>query len=116
MIAKAEAKYIRISPFKIRPVVAAIKKGSSALNTLVLLDNINKKGAYYLKKAISSAIANAYVKGYDKNNLIIERIVVNPGPSFKRYRAASFGRASIIRKRTSHIIVELDSREASIKV
>lgn len=113
MIAKAEAKFIRISPTKVRPVISLIK-GEKVQKASVTLQMVNKKGAYYLGKVLKSAVANAKNKGYDENKLFISKVVANPGPMFRRHRAASFGRASIIRKRTSHLLVELDTTEKII--
>ncbi|MFH1505180.1 MAG: 50S ribosomal protein L22 [Candidatus Omnitrophota bacterium] len=114
MIAKAEGKYIRISPTKVRPVIELVK-GESAQSAVVKLELINKRGAYHLKRVISSAIANAKNKGYQENQVFISKIIANPGPVLKRYRAASFGKATTIKKRTSHILVELDSSEKIIQ-
>ncbi|MCK4912785.1 MAG: 50S ribosomal protein L22 [Candidatus Omnitrophica bacterium] len=114
MIARAEAKYIRISPTKVRPVIALIKKGK-VIGTMAKLTLINKKGAFLLNKVLKSAVANAKVKGYDESKLFIDKVVANPGPVLKRHRAASFGRATMIRKRTSHILIELGSTEKLIK-
>lgn len=108
MIAKASAKYLRISPFKVRPVIKLIK-GQNANRAVSILEALNKKGAYLLKKVLQSAIANAKNKGYDQEKLFVLNAVANPGPSLKRYRAESFGRASLIKKRMSHISVELDA-------
>ncbi len=114
MIAKAEAKYIRISPTKVRPVGALVKR-KNAKQALAELELLNKKGAYHLKKVLHSAVSNAKKKGYDEDKLFISKVVANSGPTLKRYRAASFGRATMVRKRTSHILVELDSPEKLIK-
>ena len=108
MVARAEAKYIRIAPSKLRLVVELIKNLKVTRATAVL-KTTNKKGAFYLEKVLHSAISNAKQKGFKEDNLFISRAIANPGPSLKRYRAASFGRASIIRKRLSHIILELDA-------
>lgn len=113
MVAKASAKYLRISPFKVRPVIELIK-GKGASKSLFVLAALNKKGAYYLKKVLQSAIANAKNKGYDEDKLFVSKAIANPGPAFKRYRAESFGRASVIRKRMSHILIELDTPEKTI--
>jgi len=114
MVARAEAKYIRISPTKVRLVITLIKneKVTGAMAKLLL---INKKGAYYLNKVLKSALANAKNKGYQEDKLFISKVVANPGPVLKRHRAASFGRATMIRKRMSHILVELGSSEKLIK-
>ena len=114
MIARAEAKYIRISPTKVRPVIELIKRNTAA-GALIKLELINKRGAHYLGKVLKSAIANAKNKGYQESKLFISKVVANPGPALKRYRAASFGRASPIKKRTSHILIELDTHEKLIK-
>jgi len=114
MVTRAEAKYIRISPTKVRPVIALVKneKVTGAISKLAL---VNKRGAYYLNKVLKSALANAKNKGYQEDKLFIFKAVANPGPVLKRYRAASFGRATMIRKRMSHILVELGSSEKLIK-
>jgi len=113
MIARAEAKYIRISPMKVRPV-SVLFKGKNAKLALAELEFLNKKAAFHIRKVIQSAVANAKNKGYDEAGLFISKIIANSGPALKRYRAASFGRATLIRKRTSHILVELDSSEKLI--
>ena len=108
MVSKSIAKYIRISPTKVRPVMQLVK-GDNANIALSKLGLINKKGAGLLIKILKSAVANAKVKGYEESTLFISKIIANPGPVLKRFRSASFGRASMIRKRTSHILIELDT-------
>ncbi|MCF7887314.1 MAG: 50S ribosomal protein L22 [Candidatus Omnitrophica bacterium] len=114
MVTKSEAKYIRISPTKVRPVIELVK-GSKAQEAIAKLEFIKKKAARYLKKLIKTAIADAKNKGYDEGSLFISRLVANQGPALKRYRAESFGRAAVIRKRMSHLIVELDSKQKVIQ-
>ena len=114
MVAKAEAKYIRISPTKVHPVIELIK-GADVGSAMPKLELCNKKGAYYLLKVLKSALANAKNKGYQEQKLFISKVIANPGPILKRYRAASFGRASMIKKRTSHILIELDTSEKLIE-
>lgn len=84
-------------------------KGERVSSAIAVLAALNKKGALCIGKVLKSAIANAKSKGYDENKLFISKIVANPGPMLKRFRAASFGRATKIRKRTSHILIELDT-------
>jgi large subunit ribosomal protein L22 len=115
MVARAEAKHIRISPFKVRPVLPLIK-GAQVEQAMAILAATNKKGAELLAKVLKSAIANASVKGHEKDNLFISNAIANPGSTFRRYRAASFGRATMIQKRTSHLIIELDSKEKPVAV
>jgi len=79
------------------------------------LKSLNKRGARILEKLLKSAISNAKNKGFLESKLFISKLIVNEGPSLKRYRAASFGRAVMIRKRTSHILVELDTPERIVE-
>jgi large subunit ribosomal protein L22 len=113
MVARAEAKYIRISPFKVRKVIELIK-GEKIKDAFSILEATNKRAAYYLRKVLKSAVSNAKNKGYQEDKLFISKVVANPGPVLKRWRAASFGRAVMIRKRTSHILIELDTPEKII--
>ena len=110
MISRALEKYIKISSKKLQPVTALIRK-KKADEALFILIHTNKKGAGILKTVLESALANAKrhtEKKYMENELYISRLVVNQGPSLKRHRAMSMGRAGVIRKRTCHILIELD--------
>ncbi|MCX5697708.1 MAG: uL22 family ribosomal protein, partial [Candidatus Omnitrophica bacterium] len=62
----------------------------------------------YLIKILKAAIANAKVKGFSADQLYISKITCDGGPIWKRFKAAAFGRAAPIQKRTSHIRIELD--------
>jgi len=113
MIAKAKSKYIRISPRKVTGVIKLIK-GKPVSKSLNTLSGLNKKAGVILNKIIRSAVSNASSRGIDVSDLrsiYISRLVVNPGPVLKRFRAAPFGRATAIRKRTSHIEIELDRKD-----
>jgi large subunit ribosomal protein L22 len=107
MIAKAEGKFLRISPSKVRQVMALIRN-KDAKDAEGILIALNKRPKEYLIKLLKSAVANAKVKGFNIGQLYISKLICNPGPSWKRYKAAAFGRASPIKKRTSHIKIELD--------
>jgi len=107
MIAKAEAKYLRISPSKARQVIDLIRY-KDVLQAQAILIALNKRTKEYLIKILRQAIANAKVKGFKPEQLYISRIICNVGPVWKRYKAAAFGRAAPIRKRTAHIRIELD--------
>ncbi|MBN1353676.1 MAG: 50S ribosomal protein L22 [Candidatus Omnitrophica bacterium] len=111
MVTRALEKYIRISPKKLKPIAELVRK-KSAEDAVNMLFTINKKGAAMLKKIIESAVSNAKKipdKNFTETELFISKIVVNQGPTLKRYRAMSMGRAGVIRKRTSHVLVELDT-------
>ena len=114
MVAKAILRYARISPKKMRLIVPLIK-GKKVLEAEAILKSLNKKGARILEKLLKSAIANAKNKGFIESKLFISKLIVNQGPMLKRYRAASFGRAVMIRKRTSHILIELDTPERIVE-
>lgn len=107
MIAKSEGKFLRVSPPKVRQVMDLIRL-KDAQEALAILTHLNKRPKEYLIKLLRSAIANAKVKGFNVQQLYISKIICNVGPSWKRYKAAAFGRAQSIRKRTSHIRIELD--------
>jgi large subunit ribosomal protein L22 len=110
MKAKAVAKYIRIAPTKVRKVARAVK-GMSAEDALNLLGYMPQRSAKILGKVIRSAVANAEQKpDMDVDSLSISNIVVDQGPSLKRFRARAMGRANRILKRTSHISVVLEER------
>jgi large subunit ribosomal protein L22 len=103
MEVRAKAKFIRMSPKKIRLVVDLIR-GKSIDKALDQLKFINKKASLSVSKLIESAIANA-VNNFelDRNNLFIKEIFVDEGPTLKRWMPKAFGRATPIRKRSSHI-------------
>jgi large subunit ribosomal protein L22 len=103
--AKAVEKYIRMSSRKIRYVVDMIKskKIEDAVDILSLTP---KRAASIVKKAIQSAVANATENHKMKEeDLFISKILVNEGPTLKRFRPRARGRATRIRKRTSHLSV-----------
>lgn len=107
MIAKAQGKFLRISPTKVRQVIDLLrnKDAAQAKNLLVAL---NKRPKEYLIKLLNQAIANAKVKGFNLEQLYISKITCDGGPMWKRFKAAAFGRAQPILKRTAHIKIELD--------
>jgi large subunit ribosomal protein L22 len=73
-----------------------------------ILFNIGKRAKGYVQKVLHSAVANAKVKGFSPEQLYISKITADVGPIWKRFKAAAFGRAAKICKRTSHITIELD--------
>jgi large subunit ribosomal protein L22 len=107
MEVKAVAKYVRVSPTKVRKVARAVK-GKSVEEALNALGFMPQRSAHVLGKIIRSALANAEQKpNIEVDNLSIANILVNQGPSLKRFRPRAMGRATRILKRTSHITVVL---------
>jgi len=110
MEVKSTAKYLRISPRKIRLLMRGIK-GKKVEEALHLLAFAPQKGAPILRKMINSAVANAHQNpDIEVDNLYIKNLYADEGPTLKRFRPRAMGRATRIRKRTSHIRVILDER------
>lgn len=109
MIAKAYGRYLRVSPFKVRQVIDHIR-GKDIVIALDLLVHINKGCRDIIIKILNSAISSAKQKGLTPDQLFISKITADQGPMWKRYRAAAFGRATKILKRTTHLSIELDLR------
>ena len=107
MIVKAEGKFLRISPTKVRRVIALLR-GKDAVIARSILLNLRVRPRDYLKKILDSAIANAKVKGFNPEQLYVSKIICDGGPAWKRYKATAFGRATLIRRRTAHIRIELE--------
>ncbi len=112
MEAKAEARYIRISPQKARLVVDLIR-GKQAGAALTTLRATNKRIAPTVEKVLQSAIANAQdrFEDVDVDRLYVSEAKVNEGPRMKRVRPAPMGRAYRVIKRTAHLTVKVAERE-----
>jgi large subunit ribosomal protein L22 len=110
MEAKAVAKYVRMSPIKLKPV-ADLVRGKSLNEALTILKFTPGKGSVLVEKVVKSAAANAE-NNHDMNvdNLYVAEIYANQGPTMKRWRAGAQGRAKMILKRSSHIGVTLRER------
>ena len=107
MEARAIAKYLRISPRKVR-LNADLVRGKRVEDALNLLTHTPKAGAKVVSKVVQSALANAgQDKSIDVDTLFVKSIFVNQGPTLKRFRPKPMGRAGRIRKRTCHITVIL---------
>jgi len=107
MIVKAEGKFIKLTPTKTRLVLDLIRN-KDVLSAQAVLANVDKRPKEYLIKLLKQAVANAKVKGFNPEQLYVSKIVCDNGPIWKRFKAAAFGRATPIKKRTSHIKIELD--------
>lgn len=107
MIAKAIGRHIRVSPTKVRSVINIIR-GKDVNSSMAFLNVVNKGSAKPVAKVLHSAVANAKEKGLMEDQLFISKITADQGPSWKRFRAAAFGRATGIQKHTTHLTVELD--------
>ncbi len=108
---RAVAKYVRMSPRKVRLVVDQVR-GKAVDDALALLKFMPKAAAKPVAKVIESAVANAEENfGLAREDLYISKIFADGGPIYKRYRAGARGRVKPILKRTSHITVILEEME-----
>lgn len=109
---RATAKFVRISPFKVR-VVLNIIRGKSVVEALAILENTPKAASEVLIKLVNSAIANGENnQNLAKSDMYVAEAFANEGPTLKRIQPVSKGRAYRINKRTSHITVILDTVKA----
>ena len=109
MIARAKIKYLKVSPRKLRLVFPLIKNKRVPI-ALSILENLNKKAAKMAYKAVHSAAANAKrFPNISENDLYISKIFADGGPMLKRFKAQAMGTATMIRRRSAHLTVELDA-------
>ena len=108
----AVAKYVRISPYKVRTVLDLIR-GKSVREAQAILEHSVNGGAAPTKKVLMSAVANAeHNQGMDRGDLYVAEFFANGGTMLKRMQPVSKGRGHAILKRTSHITVILDVKKA----
>lgn len=105
----ATAKYIRISPYKVRAVLDLIR-GKSYKEAVYTLENLNKSSSLPVLKVVKSAGANAENNlAMNIDELYVAECFANQGATLKRYMPKAHGRAGGLLKRTSHITVILDT-------
>jgi large subunit ribosomal protein L22 len=108
MESQAKLRNVRLSPRKARLVVDMVR-GKGIQDAMNILQFSPQKTAPILSKLLKSAVANAEQKGVsDVDALFIKTVMVDQGPVMKRFMPRAQGRASRIRKPTSHITVVLD--------
>ena len=106
---KAKVRHIRISASKVKIVIDLIR-GKSVAEALAILKATPKAASPVVEKLLNSAIANAENNmGLMRDDLYIAEVFADQGPTMKRFRPRAQGRASRIRKRTSHITIILDN-------
>jgi large subunit ribosomal protein L22 len=112
---RAYAKGVDQTPRKVS-LVASLVRGRTVADALVILNNVPKRAALPVIKAIESAQANAINNhGLDGKTLDITTLSVTAGPRLKRFKPASRGRALPFQKKTSHILVEVTGLEKAKK-
>lgn len=109
--AKAIARYVRISPRKVRQVVDLIR-GKKVNDALAILQFTPKGATEPVTKVLQSAVANAgHNYEMDTDILFVKEVFVDEGPTLKRIKPRAMGRADQIRKRTSHITVVVGEKK-----
>lgn len=121
MEAKAQARYVRLTPRKARRMVDVVR-GKGTQEAITTLRFAPQAASEVVLKVLESAIANARVKAeqasqrLDEDKLVVLQAYVDEGPSMKRFRPRAQGRAGRILKRTSHITVVVGEREPKSNV
>ncbi len=113
---KAKAKHIKMSPRKVRLVVD-VARGKEVQAALEQLKFVNKLAVKPVVKLINSAVANAkHNFEIEPDNLYVKEIKVDEGPTLRRWMPRAFGRATPLRKRTSHInLILSEIKESGVK-
>ncbi|MCX8117932.1 MAG: 50S ribosomal protein L22 [Desulfobacterota bacterium] len=110
MEVRARLRFVRVAPRKAR-LVADLIRGKGTEEAVQILSFTKKMAAKIVLKLLKSAIANAtQKKNIDIDRLFVKRITVDQGVTWKRYLPRALGRATLIRKRTSHITIVLDEK------
>ncbi|MFN3599058.1 MAG: 50S ribosomal protein L22 [Aquificaceae bacterium] len=110
MEARAILRYAKVSPIKARQILRIIS-GMKAGDALYQIRFIPKRSARIIESVLRSALANAEQKGLDLDKLYIKTAVADEGPMYKKWFPRAHGRATMIRKRTSHITIVLHEKE-----
>lgn len=110
MEARAQARYVRVSPRKARMVIDLIR-GKNVSRAREILRFSERNISEVIEKCLNSAVANAERDGVKPENLFVKTTYADEGPTMKRFRPRAKGSASRIRKRTSHITVIVATRE-----
>ena len=101
----AVARFVRVTPQKARRIADLIR-GENAVDAAQTLKFAPQAVAENFRKLVESAVANAETtEGLDGNNLVISQVMVDEGPTMKRWRPRAKGAANRILKRTSHLTV-----------
>ena len=115
MAAVAKHRFARISPRKARLLMNLIR-GRDVDDAITLLKFAKQRASGMIEKVVRSAVANANEREVaPRNVLYVASARVDPGPVIKRFQPKDRGKAYPIKKRTSHLVVELDERETGAR-
>ena len=112
MEVRAQLRFLRATPRKVR-LVADLIRGKDVQQAVNILHLTNKHAAKDLEKLLKSAIANAENRDepMDVDRMFVKEVMVDGGPSMKRFRPAPMGRGFRVLKRSSHVTIKLDTRK-----
>jgi large subunit ribosomal protein L22 len=110
MEARAQARYVRVSPRKARLVIDLIR-GKAVPRAQEILRFSDRNVSEVIEKCLNSAVANASHDGVKAESLYVKTTYADEGPTLKRFRPRAKGSASRIRKRTCHITVIVATKE-----
>jgi large subunit ribosomal protein L22 len=113
MEVRAQLRFLRATPRKVR-LVADLIRGKGVQEAVNILHLTNKHAAKPLEKLLKSAIANAENREepVDVDRLFVKEVMVDGGPTMKRFRPAPMGRGFRVLKRSSHVTIKLDTRKS----
>jgi len=104
------SRHLRVAPRKVR-VVADLVRGKNVGEAMNVLQYVSKKSARIMRKALASVVANAEnTQSVDVDRLYIKRVTIDGGATLKRFLPRAHGRATTVRKRTSHLTIVVDER------
>lgn len=110
METRAVSKHLRITPQKAR-LVGDMIRGKRVEEALMILDFTPRKAARLISKTLKSVIANAeHTQSVDVDKLYVSRIVIDEGVTAKRFLPRAHGRATPLKKRSSHVTIVVDER------
>ena len=117
MEVRAQLRFLRATPRKVR-LVADLIRGKGVQEAVNILHLTNKHAAKDLEKLLKSAIANAENRDepVDVDRLFVKEVMVDCGPSAKRFRPAPMGRGFRVLKRSSHVTLKLDTRKGQAEI
>ena len=118
MEASAKLRYLRITPRKVR-VVADLIRGKNVNQALAQLAYVEKRAAEPVAKLLRSAVANAEQANKDQSldvdRLLVKQLMVDQGPSLRRYMPRAMGRAFKVLKKTSHVSLTISDENPKKK-
>ena len=111
MQARAQAKYVRMSPKKAQRVIKLIR-GKDVTEAMAVLRMLSHKASWVIAKVLKSAVAKAeHNYNLDPDRLYVAGAQVDQGPTLKRYTPRAMGRANLLRHRSSHVTVIVAEKE-----